>query len=59
MNITTEVLAERLSSAETARDEALRAAQHYEGRAAELRHLISLINTPELKKEQDEPQAAQ
>jgi hypothetical protein len=59
MNITTEVLAERLNETEKLRDEALRAAQHYEGRSAELRHLIGLINTPEPKKEQDEPQATE
>lgn len=47
MTITAEVLAQRLREAEAARDEALRAAQHWEGRAAELRQLATLLSQPE------------
>jgi hypothetical protein len=47
MTITSAILADRLREAEAARDEALRAAQHWEGRSAELRQLATLLSQPE------------
>lgn len=47
MTITSAILADRLREAEAARDEALRAAQHWEGRSAELRQLSTLLSQPE------------
>jgi hypothetical protein len=45
--ITAESLAQKLSQAEQTRDEALRAAQHWEGRAAAIRELLAQVNQPE------------
>jgi hypothetical protein len=42
--ITAESLAQKLQHAEASRDEALRAAQHWEGRAAQLRELLAEVN---------------
>lgn len=47
MIITPEVLTQRLTEAEEKRDNALKAADHWEGHAAELRALLSLVNKPE------------
>jgi hypothetical protein len=51
--ITRELLLEKLREAEAARDEAARAAQHWEGRAAQLRELLAVFSEarPEGKKE--------
>jgi len=47
MTITPDMISKRLAEAEAARDEALRAAQFHEGRAAELRQLATLFTQPE------------
>lgn len=46
MTITPEVLTQRLTEAEEKRDNALKAADHWEGHASELRALLSLLNKP-------------
>ena len=47
MNITTDVLDAKLKQAEANRDSALKAAEHWEGRAAQLRELLAEVNQPQ------------
>jgi hypothetical protein len=47
VNITADLLVEKLKQAEDKRDDAIAGVQHWEGRAAAIRELLAQVNQPE------------